>query len=87
MVNPHRLSWKDDRLALQFAALIVSNEDRDSRKETTMHKTNKTEKTPKTSYDIAEVTTESLERYVKGGARSGQNRDQTNHDKSRNTLG
>ena len=51
-----------------------------------MHKTNKTEKTPKTSYDIAEVTTESLERHVKGGARSGQNRDQTNHDKSRNTL-
>ena len=51
-----------------------------------MHKTNKTEKTPKTSYDIAEVTTESLERHVKGGARSGQNRDQTNPDKSRNAL-
>jgi hypothetical protein len=51
-----------------------------------MHKTNKTEKTPKINNDIQEVTAESLERYVKGGSIHGQERSQERHDKSRKTL-
>lgn len=51
-----------------------------------MNKINQTEKTPKTSDDLDEVTTESLERHVLGGSTSGQNRSQINHDKSRQTA-
>jgi hypothetical protein len=48
-----------------------------------MSKINQTEKTPKSTDDLDEVTSESLERHVTGGSTSGQNRDQINHDKSR----
>jgi hypothetical protein len=47
---------------------------------------NQTEKTPKATHDLEEVTTESLERHVLGGSTSGQNRSQINHDKSRQTA-